>query len=246
MTKQTTNQIPGDLQLRLAQEDKARGFPAGTMASLMQQEIGGQFDKYLGDPSLPHYQPDANGQRKSSAFGPFGILESTGAKPGYGVAPLKSKDLDEQIRFAGDYLAARSKAAGGLEAGLAGYGEGTPYAQQVMGRVNGAGATGGGGSAPAPAQVAVLDAPVLAATKIDPGLAPLPQLAQAAPTGPDTWQTFLAGMQQGAPRQPVNVNDLKYGQPAPAMEVPQYQFNTAAVAPGKVDFRSFGSWGRKA
>lgn len=126
----------------LAAADKRNGFPAGTMASVMQQEIGGN-NKYLDDPTAYHYAANDKGQRiaghtgkVSTAFGPFGILESTAAKPGYGVAPLKDKSLEEQVRFASDYLAGRSKSAGGLSAGLAGYGEGEKYSREVMGRIN--------------------------------------------------------------------------------------------------------------
>lgn len=135
--------IPDNVLALLAQADKAKGFPVGTMVSVMQQETGGNA-KYLSDPSTYHYAENANGQRiaghtgkVSTAFGPFGILESTGAKPGFGVQPLQNKSLEEQVRFAGDYLAARSKSAGGLSAGLAGYGEGNKYAQQVAGRIAG-------------------------------------------------------------------------------------------------------------
>ena len=139
-----TKGLPADLLAQLSAADKKNGLPAGTMQSIMQQETGGNA-KYLDDPTAYHYGLNAEGKRiaghtgkVSTAFGPFGILESTAAKPGYGVAPLKDKSLGEQIRFASDYLAARSK-KGGLESGLAGYGEGAKYAQQVMGRMgNGA------------------------------------------------------------------------------------------------------------
>ena len=119
-----------DISQLLQVADKQYGFPAGTMASLMQQETGGN-QRYLNDPTAYHYGPNAEGKRiaghtgkVSTAFGPFGILESTAANPGYGVAPLKDKSLEEQVRFAAEYLGARSKASGGLASGLAGYGEG--------------------------------------------------------------------------------------------------------------------------
>lgn len=128
------NVVPDNVLGLLKAADERNGFPAGTMQSIMQQEIGGQFDKFLGDPSAYHYAPDAGGKRKSTAFGPFGILESTGANPGFGVAPLKDKSIEEQVRFASDYLAARSKSTGSLLSGLAAYGEGMPYAKQVAAR----------------------------------------------------------------------------------------------------------------
>lgn len=132
-----------NLQALLAQADKQRGFPVGTMASVMQQETGGN-NKYLADPSTYHYGLNGQGQRiaghtgkVSTAFGPFGILESTGRDPGYGVQPLQNKSIEEQVRFASDYLDARSKSAGSLQAGLAGYGEGEKYSRQVTRRRDG-------------------------------------------------------------------------------------------------------------
>jgi len=125
-----------DMANKLAAADKAAGLPPGTMASIMKQEVG-DGKAYLDDPSKYHYEKDAEGKRKSSAFGPFGILESTGKKPGYGVDPLKDKSLDEQIRFASQYAAARIKASGSVAGGLAGYGEGSKYADQVTSRLPG-------------------------------------------------------------------------------------------------------------
>ena len=128
------------IEKQLADAEKRTGLPAGVLRSVLQQETGGK-QEYLDDPAKYHYGLNAEGKRiaghtgkVSTAFGPFGILESTGASPGYGVEPLKDKSLTEQIRFASDYLSARIKSAGSVEAGLAGYGEGTKYAKQVMGR----------------------------------------------------------------------------------------------------------------
>lgn len=126
----------------LEQAEKDRGLPAGLLSSLVQQETGGN-QKYITDPTTYHYGLNKEGKRIaghtgkiSTAFGPFGILESTAADPGYGVKPLKDKSLEEQIRFAADYVVGRSKKAG-LKAGLAGYGEGDKYAKSVLGRVAG-------------------------------------------------------------------------------------------------------------
>ena len=132
---------PDELVQLLIEADKRNGFPVGTMASVMRQEIGGN-SKYIQDPAAYHYPLGPDGRRVanhtgkvSTAFGPFGILESTGADPGYGVKPLQDKSLGEQVRFASDYLAARAKQAGSLEKGLAGYGEGAKYSQEVMARL---------------------------------------------------------------------------------------------------------------
>ena len=160
-----------DIQGLLAQADARHGFPKGTMAAVMQQEIGGNT-KYLEDPSAYHYPIGPDGRRVakhtgkvSTAFGPFGILESTAADPGYGVKPLQDKSLAEQVRFAGEYLAARAKRAGGLEQGLASYGEGPKYGQQVMARL-------GAANTQAPAVVAQQVAPVNQA----PAAQPMPQI----------------------------------------------------------------------
>ena len=135
-----------DLLSQLSAADKKAGLPQGTMQAILQQEVGGNAGKYLSDPTAYHYGLNAEGKRiaghtgkVSTAFGPFGILESTAKDPGFGVAPLKDKSLAEQIRFSSEYLAARSK-KGGLGAGLAGYGEGAKYGQQVAARIGGKGA----------------------------------------------------------------------------------------------------------
>lgn len=123
------------IDAQIANAEASAGLPAGLLASVLQQEVGGRRDEFISDPSKYHYEADARGKRKSSAFGPFGILDSTAKDPGYGVSPLANKSLDEQLRFASQYLAARIKSSGSVSAGLAGYGEGAKYAGQVMGRL---------------------------------------------------------------------------------------------------------------
>lgn len=144
MANKTNTGIPEPIGLLLDEEDKFHNRPIGTMRSVFQQEVGGNIQKYLENPEQYHYPLNSEGKRiaghtgkVSTAFGPFGILESTAADPGYGVVPLKDKGIAEQIRFASDYLQARIKQAGSLEAGLAGYGEGSKYAQQVLNRIEG-------------------------------------------------------------------------------------------------------------
>ena len=126
---------------KLAEAERRAGLPSGVLRAVMSQETGGNR-AYLDDPAKYHYGLDASGRRiaghtgkVSTAFGPFGILESTGRSPGYGVSPLKDKSLDEQIRFSAEYLAARARSAGSLEGGLAGYGEGSAYASSVLRRM---------------------------------------------------------------------------------------------------------------
>lgn len=130
------------LEAKLAAADAANGLPPGTMKAVLMQETGG-LSEYIDNPSKYHYDLNSEGRRiaphtgkVSTAFGPFGILESTGRDPGFGVSPLRDKTLDEQIRFAAEYLGARVRHAGSLEAGLAGYGEGSSYARSVMGRID--------------------------------------------------------------------------------------------------------------
>ena len=223
----------------LSAADQRNGLPPGTMYSVMQQEIGGQTDRFMADPTAYHYAANDKGQRIaahtgkiSTAFGPFGILESTGRDPGYGVAPLKDKTLEEQVRFASDYLAARSK-KGGLTAGLAGYGEGEKYAAQVTARMGGKPSDIGRTVPVAPVMVAensnYVGAGVdLAPTPmLEPQLPAPVQLAQAPtqvmPQGPDAWQQFLEQSRQPQ-GQPVQVADLNYGGPpqAPQLHIPDF------------------------
>ena len=270
----TKASIPDDVAAQLSAADKRAGLPEGTMRSVFQQEAGGKAD-FLTDPAKYHYPLNAEGKRiaghtgkVSTAFGPFGILESTGAKPGYGVAPLKSKDLGEQIRFASDYLAARVKGAGSFVAGLAGYGEGDKYAAQVAGRV---GKTGAGSAAPAPVQVAVapaiaagapqsaeLPAPVQVAAAQAPIVMPVAKSAPpvqmaavstsqlpaglAAASDNNAWVNFLKAMPAGAgAARQVAAADLQYGSrvAAPAMRAPAPSANRAP------NFEAFSGFGRR-
>jgi len=251
------NGIPADLMEMLEKADADRGFPKGTMASVMQQETGGQFDKFLGDPSAYHYGLNAEGRRVaghtgkiSTAFGPFGILESTGAQPGYGVKPLSSKDLGEQIRFAADYLSARSKQAGGLEQGLSGYGEGGKYGSQVMARINGNArvrhsemkAKAVAPAAPVPDE----PEPPPYYEETEPVLAELaaPPLP-TGPTGQEIWAKFQSESMARPPMAPVQPEQLAYG---PGMQVVRPDFMSMVSQPQAnrpIDFSAFGSWGRR-
>lgn len=124
-----------ELDTQLGRQEQSLGLPAGMMRSIIMQETSGNAE-YFKDPTKYHYEIGTDGKRKSTAFGPFGILESTARDPGYGVKPLAAdKNLADQARFASEYLAARIKAAGGnVEKGLAGYGEGVEYANEVLAR----------------------------------------------------------------------------------------------------------------
>jgi hypothetical protein len=213
--KKNVLQVPDQLFGLLEQADKKHGVPAGTMVSIMQQEIGGN-NRFLEDPSAYHYGLNAEGKRVaghtgkiSTAFGPFGILESTAAKPGYGVAPLKSKNIEDQIDFAASYLAGRSKQAGSLEAGLAGYGEGAKYSRSVMNKI------GKGRSTPAPTQ--------MAASK------PVPQQVAMAPV-------------QAQPQPYTSIFDVPVQEESPVPQaVPEQwqamqQATAGPVMPDEIDF----------
>ena len=218
-----------NIQALLAQADKQRNFPAGTMASIMQQETGGNA-KYLQDPTAYHYGLNAAGQRIaghtgkiSTAFGPFGILESTGKDPGYGVKPLQNKSIEEQVRFAGDYLNARSASAGSLQAGLAGYGEGAKYAAQVARRRD--------GRSPPVAPIAAPEVQLAEAAAMQvpapPARAPEQVALQAPPPVPDAvppepvqvaqapqdmgWDSFQQAMPMGFQPQDLNFGRAQVG-----------------------------------
>lgn len=159
--------LPEAWSSQLTAREQATGLPTGLLASIIQQETGGKAD-FLNDPTKYHYELNKDGKRiaghtgkESTAFGPFGILESTAKDPGYGVKPLQNKSIEEQARFASDYLAARIKAAGSVQGGLAGYGEGMKYADDVMGRLGQASTPAArqeAGAAANQAQLAVVDA----------------------------------------------------------------------------------------
>lgn len=137
------------IQTLEAAAEQKYGLPAGVLSSIRQQETGGQ-QAYLDDPTKAHYPTGYTKDGvKSSAFGPYGILESTAKQPGYGTAPLADKSLSAQVDFAASYLTGRANKAGSLEAGLAGYGEGSKYATQVLNRLGGS--TMATTPAPAPA-----------------------------------------------------------------------------------------------
>ena len=163
----TPAKLPEAWTSQLTAREQATGLPAGLLTSIIQQETGGKAD-FLNDPAKYHYELNKDGKRiaghtgkESTAFGPFGILESTAKDPGFGVKPLQNKSIEEQARFASDYLAARIKAAGSVQGGLAGYGEGMKYADAVMGRLGQAATPAArqeAGAAATQAQLAVVDA----------------------------------------------------------------------------------------
>ena len=236
MSKKAT--LPDDISQQIAAAEKARGLPPGTLASIVQQETAGNTGAYLADPSKYHYEANAEGKRiakhsgkESTAFGPFGIVESTARDPGYGVKPLADKTFGEQLRFAGDYLVARSKQAGSLEGGLAGYGEGAKYAKDVIGRSAAPPMAAAG--APSLRPVTVNQDPVVLAGAASPGdVAAPPEMQASAPLPPelvaalnprmpamatqptaDEWTKFLSAMP--APQRQVAVADIDYGSMGP-------------------------------
>lgn len=128
---------------KIAEAEKRNNLPPGIISSVIKQETGGRKE-FIENPEKYHYEKNAEGKRVaphtgkvSTAFGPFGILESTAKDPGYGVKPLQDKSLNEQLRFASEYLAARIKKAGSVSGGVSGYGEGeaSKYAAQVQERI---------------------------------------------------------------------------------------------------------------
>ena len=246
--------LPDNVFGLLAEADKQRGFPPGTMQSLLMQETGGK-PQYLTDPTTYHYAANAEGKRIaphsgkiSTAQGPFGILESTAKDPGYGVKPLGDKtSLAEHIRFAADYLGARSKAAGGLSAGLAGYGEGEKYASQVVARRD--------GKASMPTQAAAVNpTPVVlaqAAPAQEPMAAPVEQVVAQAPTqdpvpagDPNAWNSFIANM-RAAQAQPVAVAAAPQQPVHKGVQVPNFMAALSGLnqQDPRMALQSFGGFG---
>lgn len=120
--------------------DVANGLPVGTMRAIMQIESGGRYREFINAPDTYHYGLNDQGRRIaehtgqiSTAAGPFGILDSTARNPGYGVRPLTDRaSFEENIRFAGEYVSALANKFGGLNQGLARYGEGSEYANKIL------------------------------------------------------------------------------------------------------------------
>ena len=251
---------PVDLNALLTKAEQDNNLPKGTMSAILAQETGGN-KKYLDDPTTYHYGLNKNGKRGpkdsdviSTAFGPFGIVESTGAKPGYGVDPLKDKSLPEQVRFAAQYLGARTKNAGSFEAGLAGYGEGKKYADSVMGRM-------GKGNGARPALPVVNPVAAVSLAGLEGGVPEampmeVPQQVfaqgiempqqQAVNYGPDPWETFKSTLVKGG--DPVSTSSAvaKNNYFAPKdWSVFQQMFSKPQKARDKLNFASFGKWGKK-
>ncbi|SUA63347.1 Uncharacterised protein [Oligella urethralis] len=105
------------------EEEKRLGLPANSLAVIRDIESS-SGEKYLTNPAAYHYGL-VNGKRSSTASGLYGILDSTGRKPGWGIKPVDKTSLRDNVRFAGEYFKARIKHAGSLEGGLRGYGDGT-------------------------------------------------------------------------------------------------------------------------
>lgn len=242
MAKKSALSIPDDVLTMFSNADTKYGFPQGTMLSVFQQETGGNA-RYLDKPDTYHYDLNEKGQRVaphsgkvSTAFGPFGILESTAASPGFGVAPLKDKSFGEQLRFASEYLAARSK-GGGLQSGLAGYGEGGKYAQQVLARLPKdapTGATPVGVAQAVPQEVPEFRQLASADPVPPPAEAPV-QVAQATtPQDVAEWRKF-----QQATSDPM-ASALQFtNQPPPNIDYQQY------MSAPKVNFAAFGGLGKR-
>ncbi len=251
--------LPDNVFSMLAAADKQRGFPAGTMQSLLMQETGGQA-QYLNDPTTYHYAANADGKRIapqsgkiSTAHGPFGILESTAKDPGYGVKPMGDKaSLAEHIRFAGDYLAARSKSAGGLSAGLAGYGEGEKYAAQVVGRRDGKVPATNlvAAAAPVDTSAPVVVAQATPAPVLEAVAAPVEQLvaqaASPAAAGPNTWDSFLTNL-RAAQAEPVAVAAAPQQPVSKGIQVPNFMAALSALnqQDPRTAFQSFGNFGSR-
>lgn len=230
--------LPDNVIEMLSVADKRNGHTPGTMLALMQQETGGG-QKYLEDPTTYHYGMNAEGKRVaphtgkiSTAFGPFGILESTAKDPGFGVAPLKDKSLTEQVRFASDYLKAR---------GAANYGEGQKYAAQLQAKIPGAAVVAqatapvaGPRTAPdLPTEVpmaqvaqAPVQGPVQAQAQVPVPQEPVPPQVMTA-QGPDAWQEFLQASQSRAPAE--RVTPTQVASVMPGLRVPDFMSGIAAA-----------------
>lgn len=83
---------------------------------------------------------DENGRLTRShagALGAYQIKPSTGARPGYGIAPLRSNSEEDQKRFADEYLTVALKRYGSLDKAFASYNAGIGATDKAI-RENGA------------------------------------------------------------------------------------------------------------
>lgn len=213
-----------------AEIEKQYGHAPGTLAALKQQEVGND-PKFEADPTAFHY---GGPNPKSSARGLFGVVKGTAADPGYGVKPLTDWSPESQAHFAASYLQALQKKTGSLKGGLAAYGEGPKYAQQVASRIKGG-----------PVQLAQVPevqavAPTQVMAKELPSLTPNPVPIAQAPVDME-WRQ----LQQAMPAKPVQVADLEYGDQMPMAQ--PYQFAKAQpVQVMQPNFSRFNSWIGKA
>ncbi len=238
--------LPDGLLEKLSAAEKASGLEAGTMASILQQEVGSNSEAYLKDPAKFHYEADKNGKRiaghtgkESTATGPFGILRSTGEKPGYGVDPIKDwNNLDEHIRFAADYAKAR---------GLAAYGEGTKYEKQVRDRMASNGAVATQPALPsqviaaAPSMGAVVPAMGIPEEVPMEALVNMAATEEAAPvvaSGPNPWLEFQKKVFGGNAAPAAQAQKADFFKPKDwASFFPMAKTNQPNFA--------FGAWGKK-
>ncbi|TVU73844.1 lytic transglycosylase domain-containing protein [Cobetia crustatorum] len=84
------------------------------LGALAMQESGGKHRDANGNLTRSH----------AGALGAYQIKPSTGAVPGYGIAPLKSNSEADQKAFADDYLTKMLKRYGNLDQALASYNAG--------------------------------------------------------------------------------------------------------------------------
>lgn len=255
-------------EIEAAAEQKY-GLPKGTVSAIRGTEVGTNR-RFIDNPAEYHYPLNAEGKRiakhsgkTSTAFGPYGIVESTAAKPGYGVAPLKSKSLEDQVDFSAAYLAGRVKSAGSFEAGLAGYGEGAQYAAKVqkkMGRkveepiqvAKGGQPAPSAGTAPAtsvlPQASQVAQGGVLDVSGILPGfeawLAPQQPQAMAQqqmpvipdmPVAKDYWGEYLASLQSQGNKPVTSIFDMQ--------QPPDFFSALAGLVANDPNFEEFGGLG---
>lgn len=251
--------LPDNIVNLLADADKRKGFPPGTMLSMMSQEAGGNFEKFISDPGAYHYPLNAEGKRVakhsgviSTAKGPFGITDSTAKKPGYGVSPLVGTTFEDHLNFAADYLGGRAKAAGSLEGGMAGYGEGAKYASQVVDRRDGQTQSAG---LRVPVQVAQSANMNVGSTtegqSLPPGssknIPPEQGVASAEPAlfTPNEWVAFTRAMHDSGAPAALDQNQSPTAAPVYAgVQVPDFLQGLRGV-PGNVpiNFTGFGSYG---
>lgn len=235
------------------QYEKSNNLPKGALRALRFIETS-DSDAYYLDPAKYH------NPKIGTASGLYGILDSTGRDPGWGIKAVDKSSLEDNIRFAAQYLSARTRNAPDFYTGLKNYGDGTQsYVDKYKKLMGEAPAAQMPGLTEAQKRLQAHSSPANG-TPIPnhPNYYVEPPALPDAPTQPtrNAWNVFQEQYQMRREAQPTNQNNL-WGMTAAAMgamsdrvaSMQQHNQDMAAQAPmnntptfGQNLLRSFSNW----